>query len=449
MPPVPADDAAVIRDEAETERRLHRGIVGRALLVGPAFMVAVVLPRVAPVDWRAGGIALGLFAVVAVLSWWSLSTGSGAPHPLVQVTTDLLATAAVAATIVASQDPATTTSIAFLVAMVSQAAIRRSLAHLTITWLAGCAGYVGAAMALGVPGDHILTRTVLFAGATGVVVATIAFLVEQVYEAKQRADDLRDLARIAADAQELDAGVQAGRHLILRLVEAESLHLRWGPGDDIDWVRLPRREILPLGVSRHGPVSLVLDGVRRPTATAPLGDLLGPLCERDRYIGELVRSSHTDPLTGLANRRVLDRLLDQHDGETPRSVVMIDLDHFKRINDERGHLAGDELLHRFARVLREHVRPEDTVSRFGGEEFCLLLDAGADHAHGVVERIRGAWAGEEPGVTFSAGIASDDGTLRAEPSRDERRRRSEELIRRADGALYAAKGAGRDRSAVA
>ena len=452
--PVPADPAPVMHDEAETERRLHMGIVGRALLVGPAFMVAVLLPRIAPVDWTAGAVALGLFVAVSLMSWWTIVRHHGRTHPLVHIATDLMTTLAVGATIVASQDPGTTASLAFLISMVSQAAIRRSRAHLATTWVAGCAAYVGAAAILGVPGDHILTRTLLFASATGVTVATVAFLVEQVYETKDRADDLRDLARIAADARELEVGIQAATTIICRLAEAATLHLRWDANDE-EWIDLPARVVLPLGVSRRGPVSLVLDGVRRPTATGPLVHLLGQLCERDRFVGELLRSSHTDPLTGLANRRALDRVLDELPADHRRTVVMIDLDHFKQLNDERGHLAGDEVLHRFATILEEHVRPGDTVSRFGGEEFCLLLDADAIDAHQVVERIRTAWAAIEPSVTFSAGIADDRSSdersseVGGTTPTDLSRRRVDDLVARADAALYRAKDGGRDRIAVA
>lgn len=121
-----------------------------------------------------------------------------------------------------------------------------------------------------------------------------------------------------------------------------------------------------------------------------------------------------------------------------RTVVMIDLDHFKRFNDAHGHLAGDELLVRFARVLEEQVRPGDHVARFGGEEFCLVLDTDLETADRVVERIRGVWASDPSGVTFSAGLSAEQ-------------RHGQGLgsgaLERADQALYEAKAGGRNRSA--
>src|SRR4051794_33867070 len=88
---------------------------------------------------------------------------------------------------------------------------------------------------------------------------------------------------------------------------------------------------------------------------------------------------------------------------------MIDLDHFKRINDERGHLVGDDVLRSVARALRDNVRRLDTVARYGGEEFVVLLpDGPRAHAHMVAEKLRQAVSGLELGigrVTISVGVA--------------------------------------------
>ena len=148
-----------------------------------------------------------------------------------------------------------------------------------------------------------------------------------------------------------------------------------------------------------------------------------------------------DELTGLPNRRgwaaALAIAMEQarRDG-TPLSVAMIDLDHFKRFNDELGHQAGDRLLRGAAAGWREALRGGDQIARYGGEEFIVLLNhADAPAAEAAIERLR---PGTPAGQTFSAGVATW-----AAPET------SDELIARADRALYAAKQSGRNRTVFA
>jgi|tagenome__1003787_1003787.scaffolds.fasta_scaffold20949357_2 diguanylate cyclase (GGDEF)-like protein len=148
-----------------------------------------------------------------------------------------------------------------------------------------------------------------------------------------------------------------------------------------------------------------------------------------------------DELTGLPNRRTwaaeLHRAIERaRRDDTPLSISLIDLDHFKRFNDEFGHQAGDRLLRTAAAAWRAGLRAVDDLGRYGGEEFIVQLP-GADDAQAakVIERLRG---GTPSGQTFSAGIATWNG-----------RETSDELIARADRALYAAKASGRDRVALA
>lgn len=156
--------------------------------------------------------------------------------------------------------------------------------------------------------------------------------------------------------------------------------------------------------------------------------------------------AHQDGLTGTANRRALEQHLAQAIAQQrPFSLIMLDVDYFKRYNDHYGHQAGDECLVAVAAVLKEAVRtPEDVVGRYGGEEFVvMLLDATAAQAEAVAERIqqqlqqRGlAHAKSEVAaqVTVSQGIAS------AAPGRT-----ADQLIAQADQALYRAKQQGRNR----
>jgi diguanylate cyclase (GGDEF)-like protein len=156
--------------------------------------------------------------------------------------------------------------------------------------------------------------------------------------------------------------------------------------------------------------------------------------------------ARTDALTGLVNRRYateeLDRLIAsaaRHHGEL--AVLMIDVDHFKALNDERGHEAGDRVLHRMAHQLGVGLRITDVLSRWGGEEFvALLAETGVDGAIGVARRMRERAAETTPGVppvTVSIGCAA---WRRGESS--------EGLLARADAALYEAKRTGRDRVVV-
>jgi diguanylate cyclase (GGDEF)-like protein len=163
---------------------------------------------------------------------------------------------------------------------------------------------------------------------------------------------------------------------------------------------------------------------------------------------ELLELSVTDSLTGLFNRKHLwETLARELEGYKrhlrPLSVLMIDIDHFKRYNDTHGHLAGDEVLRRMAEIFRSSLRVSDHAARYGGEEFLMVLpDTNSAMAKQAAERLRVLVAAEtfgsaEPAkVTVSIGVASTSGH-EEEP---------ESLIRNADTALYRAKKAGRNRT---
>jgi two-component system cell cycle response regulator len=143
-----------------------------------------------------------------------------------------------------------------------------------------------------------------------------------------------------------------------------------------------------------------------------------------------------DPLTGLANRRfILIQLAGMVSGarrhDRALTVAVADVDHFKAVNDSRGHAEGDRVLAGVAHAMREHLRAEDQLGRLGGEEFLALLpDTGADAAGAAAEKLR--MSVRETGVTVSIGWAAWEGES------------AEELLGRADDALYAAKARGRD-----
>ncbi len=159
--------------------------------------------------------------------------------------------------------------------------------------------------------------------------------------------------------------------------------------------------------------------------------------------------SVTDPLTGLTNRRAATALGQNLFAQACRtgeamSALMMDLDHFKRVNDTYGHAEGDRVLRDVAEVLRTRLRRTDVLSRWGGEEFLLLLPgAGEVEAHGVAEELRRLVAArvKPPAGPVHLPITASIGVAGQSTSDED----LNELIQRADAALYAAKDQGRDR----
>jgi diguanylate cyclase (GGDEF)-like protein/PAS domain S-box-containing protein len=188
----------------------------------------------------------------------------------------------------------------------------------------------------------------------------------------------------------------------------------------------------------------------------PAGHTVGTridITQRKQLENELRDQATTDALTGLPNRRHFLARLDEEVERVRRRatqqacVLMMDLDHFKRINDQFGHAAGDSLLRHFAQLLSEELRGTDTCGRMGGEEFAVILPGtDVEAAEVLAQRICRRLAGvplrigtQQVYVTVSMGIAAiDPADLTADT-----------VLSRADGALYQAKEAGRNRVAVA
>ncbi|MDX1458003.1 MAG: sensor domain-containing diguanylate cyclase, partial [Marinobacter sp.] len=178
--------------------------------------------------------------------------------------------------------------------------------------------------------------------------------------------------------------------------------------------------------------------------------LLSGALERHRLEEELTNQSIRDPLTGLHNRRYLYPRLEEtialwNRAQQPFALALFDIDHFKRVNDTLGHLAGDYVLREFTGLLLAHTRATDVVARFGGEEFVVVFSATDGKAAGdlvnrILTRVRGyqfVFEGQSIPLTVSAGVAAVDDEAAAVPT-------SETLIGCADNRLYLAKQAGRD-----
>lgn len=175
--------------------------------------------------------------------------------------------------------------------------------------------------------------------------------------------------------------------------------------------------------------------------------LSGALVESDRAHR---RRSTLDPLTGLFNRNALEQRLAELDGQpssapegSSHALLLCDLDHFKRVNDEHGHAAGDAVLQDVAYTMRGALRAGDSIYRIGGEEILVVLPgASREDAVGIAERLRLEVRKRRPvgvGVTISIGAAV------SKPERVD----TDDLVARADAALYMAKASGRDTVSVA
>ena len=192
-------------------------------------------------------------------------------------------------------------------------------------------------------------------------------------------------------------------------------------------------------------------------------NLLRVLSERIRQDNATLRASFdrqtmfeaaasTDALTGLHNRRWMEDVFEREilrctRAGKPASLLLVDIDRFKEVNDTLGHRVGDAVLARFAELMRRTLRPRDLLARHGGEEFCVLLpEVGARRAMQAAERLRArvdaqpAQVSREIQVCYTVSV----GVAEWEPGME-----VADLVEAADGALYGAKGAGRNRVELA
>lgn len=208
----------------------------------------------------------------------------------------------------------------------------------------------------------------------------------------------------------------------------------------------------PVTISGHGAGMIRAIGESKADGLHPMLEMvqsvsfhLGMRLATLRSMASSERAASTDPLTGLANRRTMER---QVEGLTRRgqlfSVVIVDIDHFKKLNDTHGHETGDKAIKAVASLLRRSIREQDLVCRFGGEEFVFILPGfGAEEAMGVYHRIQKDLPGalqraSLPLFTLSAGVADQSHGSDFES-----------ILCLADQALYQAKNAGRNRAVQA
>ena len=177
-----------------------------------------------------------------------------------------------------------------------------------------------------------------------------------------------------------------------------------------------------------------------------VADICAGAIQNAHYFDKAQQLAYIDGLTGIYNRRYFEMQIateieraSRYDGRL--AIIMIDIDHFKRLNDEFGHLLGDEVLRQVSDVFGQQLRKVDVVCRYGGEEFCILVpQTSGGNAMEVAEKLRRMvesyrFPGVPVKVTISAGVAEFPTHGR---SRDE-------LVAAADAALYASKETGRNR----
>jgi diguanylate cyclase (GGDEF)-like protein len=279
--------------------------------------------------------------------------------------------------------------------------------------------------------------------------AAVAHLDQAVYNHEQWYKNLQRalIARLPAD----DADLQPDAHHLCRFGQ-------WYDGDGAEMLR-DQSGFVAIGSAHEQMHASATQLLQRSADGLPISpsdlDQFNNLLDRLRLEIQSLRHEleermqNRDPLTGARNRTtLLSDLREQqalvHRGLQGCALVMIDLDHFKDVNDSHGHAAGDAVLASTSECIQAELRPYDRIYRYGGEEFLLLLpQSDVDAASHAAERLRAAIAAQEiqdPGagpplrITASFGVAALDAT-----------RPIEESVDQADKAMYEAKNGGRDR----
>jgi diguanylate cyclase (GGDEF)-like protein len=252
---------------------------------------------------------------------------------------------------------------------------------------------------------------------------------ETVLTAYRSGEDARALK---ADARVLDEGTPL-YNALTRSFDALALALRAGSDSAGERMTELNRNV------RHWLSALALLSIGLSAFLVWM--VARTLAKRDALAAQLDTLARTDALTGVANRRAWDEELPRALERSKRTglplcVVLVDLDHFKKFNDEHGHQAGDRLLSDMSAAFTAELRKDDQLARYGGEEFALLLNGcDAAQARATLERLSKVMPQRQ---TFSAGIVQCDG------SEDARA-----VVALADRALYQAKSTGRRRAVVA
>lgn len=263
---------------------------------------------------------------------------------------------------------------------------------------------------------------------------------------KHLREHLQDDAALRRELNQLTSVFENSLNFLTELLKEAG-----GDSPDLQQVKQILKQDLPEdpkkahALLQHARKSLLQAGDKLSSATAELKSNMQMQVDQIQALSKRLEDAESqarsDPLTGLSNRRKLTEFLSTLE-ELPAGFIMLDIDHFKSINDTYGHNAGDEILTLLAMLLTESVRETDMVARLGGEEFCVVLpEMGAEQCYHIAEKIRQAVEihsfETEQGkvsVTISLGVAQHkEGEAHTT------------WIKRADKALYQSKEGGRNR----
>ncbi|MBI5757313.1 MAG: GGDEF domain-containing protein [Planctomycetales bacterium] len=248
-----------------------------------------------------------------------------------------------------------------------------------------------------------------------------------------------------------DENVEADREQIQSLLESIR-ELTNAMGEDVGRHSTTLEEVTAtLHSAGEIPSSAILEATTRileanKDLQTDLANARAEIATQREQLGAMATQALTDPLTGLDNRRSLDQELKRQVARVNRHgshvcVVMIDLDHFKKVNDRFGHLIGDELLRTVSGLIKRVMRDGDFVARYGGEEFaCILPNTSLEDSQIPAERIRCEIAAH----SMKVGNANVSPTVSIGISECTAGDTVEQFVHRADQALYAAKGSGRN-----
>lgn len=448
------DMKRVARSVGKAEGGLYYGMVWRGLPVGVIAYAILALPPYPPLRWLPIALASVTF-VALVVAIFIGNRGRARRRPLHRelVLQNILANTATAFAMWAGGiNQGSLVPILFVIIIYNSAF--ESIWLNVMSWMTGTTTNLVGLLLAGEAIWNAVTSTVIFGAAACATQLSVAYVVGRLRALARDVGLEREIAGYAARTIDRDEAFQ------LMLVRAAEL------------LKVDRFAVVATRDGAHRVVASVRHGEPAPVYIAELDlgagarigavddeehlrlcaglgarpdhgamtavrDLFMLVVERACHMSGLYTLANSDGLTGLGNRRYLDMRFDEMTADsTGCAVVIIDLDHFKALNDTHGHLAGDDVLVSVARLIRSVARAGDVTARYGGEEFCILIPhANEDEAAVLEGRLREAWSQADIPVDFSAGIAA---SRSGEPIAS--------VLQRADRALYEAKATGRGRA---